>query len=173
MRSRLGAIASAARSASTRSALDVHRRLWEVVPGLPPGQFVQPFLWRSNISGMRRSNVLAFWNISKAYRKKGRCPGGPANVSNGLIAPGQPSAPPPTRGSPPVSLNRHSSRARTATVSFRSIVGFGAKHVIAPLLIADHVVGVIGRGILRRLIRPNAGRHCRDRPVDIAVAEEG
>ena len=81
--------------------------------------------------------------------------------------------PSPTQGSPPVSLNRHSSRARTAIVSFRSILGFGAKHVIAPLLIPDHVVGVIGRGILRRLIRPNAGRHCRHRPIDIAVAEEG
>ena len=45
---------------------DMHRRLWEVVPYLPLGQFVQPFLWRSNISGVLRSNVLAFWNISKA-----------------------------------------------------------------------------------------------------------
>jgi hypothetical protein len=53
--------------AATREALqDMHRRLWEVVPYLPLGQFVQPFLWRSNISGVLRSNVLAFWNISKA-----------------------------------------------------------------------------------------------------------
>jgi peptide/nickel transport system substrate-binding protein len=53
--------------AAKRAALleDMHRRLWEVVPYLPLGQFVQPFLWRSNISGVMRSNVLAFWNISK------------------------------------------------------------------------------------------------------------
>jgi peptide/nickel transport system substrate-binding protein len=44
----------------------MHRRLWEVVPYLPLGQFVQPFLWRSNITGVLRTNVLAFWNINKA-----------------------------------------------------------------------------------------------------------
>ncbi|MCW3477480.1 ABC transporter substrate-binding protein [Limobrevibacterium gyesilva] len=53
---------------ATRMALlqDMHRRLWEVVPYIPLGQFIQPFLWRSNISGVLKSNVLAFWNISKA-----------------------------------------------------------------------------------------------------------
>ncbi len=45
---------------------DMHRRLWEVLPYLPLGQFVQPFLWRSNVTGVLRSNVLAFWNISKS-----------------------------------------------------------------------------------------------------------
>ncbi len=44
---------------------DMHRRLWEMLPYLPLGQFVQPFLWRSNVSGVLKSNVLAFWNISK------------------------------------------------------------------------------------------------------------
>ncbi|MBV8912002.1 MAG: ABC transporter substrate-binding protein [Acetobacteraceae bacterium] len=43
----------------------MHARLWEVLPYLPLGQFRQPFLWRSNVSGVLRSNVLAFWNISK------------------------------------------------------------------------------------------------------------
>lgn len=54
--------------AAKRMALleDMHRRLWEVVPYLPLGQFVQPFLWRTNVSGVLRSNVLAFWNISKS-----------------------------------------------------------------------------------------------------------
>jgi peptide/nickel transport system substrate-binding protein len=54
--------------AGKRAALlaEMHRRLWEVVPYLPLGQFVQPFLWRSNVTGVLRSNVLAFWNISKA-----------------------------------------------------------------------------------------------------------
>jgi peptide/nickel transport system substrate-binding protein len=36
-----------------------------VLPYLPLGQFRQPFLWRSNVTGVLRSNVLAFWNISK------------------------------------------------------------------------------------------------------------
>ena len=55
-------------NAAKRLALltDMHRRLWDVVPYLPLGQFIQPFLWRSNISAVLRSNVLAFWNISKA-----------------------------------------------------------------------------------------------------------
>src|SRR5262249_54494436 len=44
----------------------MHHRLGGVLRYLPLGQFVQPFLWRSNISGVLRSNVLAFWNISKA-----------------------------------------------------------------------------------------------------------
>jgi peptide/nickel transport system substrate-binding protein len=44
---------------------DMHRRLWEVVPYVPLGQFIQPFLWRHNVSGVLRSNVLAFWNIEK------------------------------------------------------------------------------------------------------------
>jgi peptide/nickel transport system substrate-binding protein len=43
----------------------MHARLWEVLPYLPLGQFRQPFLWRSNVTGVLRSNVLAFWNISK------------------------------------------------------------------------------------------------------------
>ena len=53
--------------ARRRVLLDqMHRRLWDVVPYLTLGQFVQPFLWRSNISGVLRANVFAFWNISKA-----------------------------------------------------------------------------------------------------------
>jgi hypothetical protein len=35
---------------------------WEGVSYAPLGQFVQPLLCRSNISGVLRSNVLAFWN---------------------------------------------------------------------------------------------------------------
>ena len=44
----------------------MHRRLWESLPYLPLGQFVQPFLWRTNISGVLRTNVQAFWNITKS-----------------------------------------------------------------------------------------------------------
>jgi peptide/nickel transport system substrate-binding protein len=37
-----------------------------VLPYLPLGQFRQPFLWRTNIHGVLRANVLAFWNIEKS-----------------------------------------------------------------------------------------------------------
>ena len=51
--------------ATKRMALlqNMHLRLWEVISYLPLGQFVTPFLWRSNISGVLRSNVLAFWKL--------------------------------------------------------------------------------------------------------------
>jgi peptide/nickel transport system substrate-binding protein len=44
----------------------MHRRLWEVLPYVPLGQFKQPFLWRGNISGVLRTNTLVFWNIEKS-----------------------------------------------------------------------------------------------------------
>ena len=36
----------------------MHRRLWEVVPYVPLGQFRQPFLWRKNVSGVLKANTL-------------------------------------------------------------------------------------------------------------------
>jgi peptide/nickel transport system substrate-binding protein len=53
--------------AAKRMALliDTHKRLWEVVSHLPLGQLIQPFLWRSNVTGVLRSDVLAFWKIGK------------------------------------------------------------------------------------------------------------
>src|SRR5260370_10632771 len=58
-------------------------------------------------------------------------------------------------------------------MSFCRILVLSAEHVVGPLLVADHVVGVVGRGVLRRVVRPDAGRHGGHRPVDIAVAEKG
>src|SRR5271166_2489968 len=63
-------------------------------------------------------------------------------------------------------------RAVNGTVSFRGVFVLGAEHVVGPLLVADHVIGVVGRGVLRRIVRPDAGRHRGHRPVDIAVAEK-
>ena len=43
----------------------MHRRLWEVLPYVPLGQFKQPFLWRSNVKGVLRASNLVYWNIEK------------------------------------------------------------------------------------------------------------
>jgi peptide/nickel transport system substrate-binding protein len=43
----------------------MHRRLWEIVPYVPLGQFKQPFLWRNNVTGILRTNTLVYWNIEK------------------------------------------------------------------------------------------------------------
>ena len=44
----------------------MHRRLWEVLPYVPLGQFKQPFLWRKNVSGVLKTNTLVYWNIEKS-----------------------------------------------------------------------------------------------------------
>ena len=44
----------------------MHKRLWEVIPYVPLGQFKQPFLWRKNVSGVLKANTLVFWNITKS-----------------------------------------------------------------------------------------------------------
>jgi peptide/nickel transport system substrate-binding protein len=43
----------------------MHRELWQSLPYLPLGQFRQPFLWRSNVRGVLRTNTLVYWNIEK------------------------------------------------------------------------------------------------------------
>jgi peptide/nickel transport system substrate-binding protein len=43
----------------------MHSRLWESLPYVPLGQFRQPFLWRSNIRGVLKSNTVVYWNIEK------------------------------------------------------------------------------------------------------------
>jgi len=43
----------------------MHRRLWESLPYVPLGQFRQPFLWRSNITGVVKANTVVYWNIAK------------------------------------------------------------------------------------------------------------
>ena len=44
----------------------MHRRLWEVLPYVPLGQFKQPFVWRKNVTGVLRANNVVYWNIEKA-----------------------------------------------------------------------------------------------------------
>jgi peptide/nickel transport system substrate-binding protein len=52
--------------AKQRALLEqMHVRLWESIPYIPLGQFKQPFLWRSNITGVLKTNTLVYWNIEK------------------------------------------------------------------------------------------------------------
>ncbi len=54
-------------AAKQRALLEqMHARLWESLPYVPLGQFKQPFLWRSNVTGVLKTNTLVYWNIEKA-----------------------------------------------------------------------------------------------------------
>jgi peptide/nickel transport system substrate-binding protein len=56
----------AAEEAPSRAALEaLHKHLWEVLPDIPVGQYVQPWAWRSNVTGVLRASLLVFWNIDK------------------------------------------------------------------------------------------------------------
>src|SRR5215472_7470050 len=60
---------------------------------------------------------------------------------------------------------------RTA-LSVRGVFGLVIEYVIGPRLIADHVLGVIGRLVSGWPEGADAGRHGSDRPIDLGVAEE-
>jgi len=48
------------------AALDkLHKRLWEVVPYVPTGQYDQPYAWRKNVSGVLPTSKLVLFNIAK------------------------------------------------------------------------------------------------------------
>jgi hypothetical protein len=52
--------------APSRAALEaLHRHLWEVLPDIQVGQYIQPSAWRSNVTGVLRANLIVFWNIDK------------------------------------------------------------------------------------------------------------
>jgi peptide/nickel transport system substrate-binding protein len=56
----------AADEAPSRAALEaLHRHLWEALPDIPVGQYIQPWAWRSNVTGVLRANLIVFWNIDK------------------------------------------------------------------------------------------------------------
>jgi peptide/nickel transport system substrate-binding protein len=42
----------------------LHARQWETIPFVPVGQYSQPTAWRKNITGLLRSNIIAFWNAA-------------------------------------------------------------------------------------------------------------
>ena len=56
----------AAEEGPSRAALEgLHRHLWEALPDIPVGQYIQPWAWRSNITGVLRAHLFVFWNIDK------------------------------------------------------------------------------------------------------------
>ena len=53
--------------AKQRTLLEaMHRELWVSLPYVPLGQFKQPFVWRSDVTGVLKTNTLVYWNIDKA-----------------------------------------------------------------------------------------------------------
>jgi peptide/nickel transport system substrate-binding protein len=56
----------AAEEGPSRTALEaLHSHLWEALPDIPVGQYIQPFAWRSNVTGVLRAHLFVFWNIDK------------------------------------------------------------------------------------------------------------
>jgi peptide/nickel transport system substrate-binding protein len=43
----------------------LHKRLWEVIPYVPVGQYDQPFVWRKNVTGWLKTNTVVYWNVEK------------------------------------------------------------------------------------------------------------
>src|SRR5580704_4126297 len=89
-------------------------------------------------------------------------PSGTAGNGNAKIA---------TRGRQSRIAPRRTGSCR-ATPSFRRVLGLVAEHIIGPCLIADHVVGVIGRLISGWAGGADAGRYGGDRPLNLGVAEK-
>src|SRR5947207_994522 len=87
-------------------------------------------------------------------------PLGTAGNGNGRIASGA------------VNLKARRTGSCRAALSFGRVLGVIVEHVIGPRLIPDHVVGVIGRLVLRRAAGADAGRYGGDRPIDLGVAEK-
>ena len=56
----------AAEEGPSRAALEaLHSHLWKALPDIPVGQYIQPWAWRSNVTGVLRAHLLVFWNIDK------------------------------------------------------------------------------------------------------------
>src|SRR6266436_2874853 len=64
------------------------------------------------------------------------------------------------------------SRRSSGCLLLRGVPILGSEQVVGPLLIAGHVVGVVGGRVFRRRIGADAGRYRGYRPVDMAVAEK-
>jgi len=44
----------------------LHKRLWEVIPYVPVGQYDQPVIHRKNVTGILRGSIQVWWNIDKS-----------------------------------------------------------------------------------------------------------
>ncbi len=52
--------------AKQKAALEaLNAREWDSVPFVLVGQYVQPTVWRKNITGLLRSNIVIYWNVAK------------------------------------------------------------------------------------------------------------
>jgi len=44
----------------------MHKRLWEVLPYIPVGQYDQPTIHRKNVTGLLKGGMVVWWNIDKS-----------------------------------------------------------------------------------------------------------
>jgi peptide/nickel transport system substrate-binding protein len=44
----------------------LQRHLWQAVPVVPVGQYIQPYAARNTLSGILKSHIIVFWNIAKS-----------------------------------------------------------------------------------------------------------
>jgi peptide/nickel transport system substrate-binding protein len=44
----------------------LQQHLWQAVPVVPVGQYVQPYAARDSLSGILKSHIIVFWNITKS-----------------------------------------------------------------------------------------------------------
>jgi len=44
----------------------LQKHLWQAVPVIPVGQYVQPYAARNTLSGILKSHIIVFWNIAKS-----------------------------------------------------------------------------------------------------------
>jgi len=59
-------VAAASEAAQRDALVALQRHLWEAVPLVPVGQYIQPYAARDTISGILKSHVIVFWNIEKS-----------------------------------------------------------------------------------------------------------
>jgi len=54
------------RSARRAALVALQQHLWQAVPVVPVGQYVQPYAARDTLSGILKSHIIVFWNIAKS-----------------------------------------------------------------------------------------------------------
>jgi hypothetical protein len=57
--------ARARRAGHRNPLIALQQHLWQAVPVVPVGQYVQPYAARSTLSGILKSHIIVFWNIQK------------------------------------------------------------------------------------------------------------
>ena len=44
----------------------LHKRLWEVLPFIPLGEYVQPWPHRKSVTGLLKAPLFVYWNLDKS-----------------------------------------------------------------------------------------------------------